>query len=379
MNALILPINPANAATTPFSPPTIDFFYSSTCPHCKAELSFLGQMQDKYVELRINKYNVYEPNTVNTLKIFFNKYKVPDSKQGQVPITFIGQKYFIGFDETVSNDLEHEIKKRIKQENDQSDNTIRTTTGTIRLPLLGEIKLSDHSPLFLSIAIGTLDGFNACAMTALGFLLAVLIASKMRKKVLIVGGTFIFVSGLVYFLFISAWLNLLLFLNQARWITLAIGATTIVFGVFMLKDYISGIVCKICHIDPKSKNPLNNWQKKLFTRLSYLTSAQMPLILMLLGVSIVAAGINTIELFCSFGFPLAFTNYLTTLGLSTSSYYLYLIIYVIFYMIDDFIIFLIALFTLRVTKMSDKYLRFIMLISGVALLLLGVYMLWQGF
>jgi len=82
-----------------------------------------------------------------------------------------------------------------------------------------------------------------------------------------------------------------------------------------------------------------------------------------------------VELFCSFGFPLAFTNFLTTLNLSTSSYYFYLITYVVFYMIDDFIIFLIALATLRITKMSDKYLRFIMLISGIVLLLLGITMI----
>jgi len=224
---------PANATTTPVY---IDFFYSPTCPHCKSEISFLGQMQNKYPELQVNQYNVFDSGSIEKLKTFFEKYKVSASQQGQVPITFINDEYYIGFDDSIGNDIEYQIKKIIKSETKKTLPTNTSTTGTLKLPLIGELKLSDHSPLFLSIAIGTLDGFNACAMTALGFLLAVLIATKMRKKVLIVGGTFIFISGLVYFFFISAWLNLLIFLNHARWISFAIGFITIFFGLFMLKD-----------------------------------------------------------------------------------------------------------------------------------------------
>ncbi len=374
---LILPFKQAMAV----SPPTIDLFYSPTCPHCKEEISFLGTLENKYPNLIINKHNVFQSNTTEVLKTFFEKYKVPAFKQGQVPITFINDEYYVGFNNIIGNDIENQIKKAEKKIDNQTatPTTDVSATKTLKLPLLGNINLSEHSPLFLSIFIGTLDGFNACAMVALGFLLAVLIATKMRKRLLLVGGTFILVSGLVYFLFISAWLNLFMFLGQAMWINIVVSAITIMFALFILKDYIKGIVCKICNIDPNSKNPLDKWQKKLFTAMSRITSSNMPLPLMLLGVAVVAAGINTVELFCSFGFPLAFTSYLTSLGLSTSSYYFYLIIYVVFYMIDDFIIFLVALATLRVTKMSDKYLRFIMLISGIVLLLLGIFMISRVF
>lgn len=359
----------------------LELFYSPTCPHCHNEISFLGTMQTKYKKLQVNNHNVFDVGTKNKLTEYYKKYNVPKFRQGQVPLTFINNKYYLGFSDSIAYEIENQIKKLDKKQVDQNNYQKNTTntTNTLNIPLLGNINLKEHSPLFLSIFLGTLDGFNACAMVALGFLLAVLIATRMRKRVLIVGGTFILVSGLVYFLFISAWLNLFIFLGQARWITIIISLITILFGLFVLKDYIFGIVCKICNINPNSKNPLNKWQKKLFTKMSSITGSKMPLPLMLLGVAIVAAGINTIELFCSLGFPLAFANYLTSLGLSTSNYYFYLIIYVIFYMIDDLIIFLIALATLRITKISDKYLRFIMFISGIVLIILGIYMLTKGF
>ena len=377
LSVLILPLKSVQAVELP----EINVFYSPSCPHCLSELSFLGKIQDKYPDIKINKYNVYNSNITQLLEKFYSDYKVPKIRQGAVPITFIDKEYYSGFTDSIGNDIEYQLKKIINKSDKNNDTRtpISTSTrNTLNIPFFGEYTLSGHSPLYLSIILGALDGFNACAMIALGFLLAVLIATKMRKKVLLVGGTFIFVSGLVYFLFISAWLNLMMFLSAARWINWVVGIVTIVFALFMLKDYIIGVVCKICQIDPKGKNILNNWQRKLFTKMSQITSSSMPLPLMLLGVAIVAAGINTVELFCSIGFPLAFTNFLTTLNLPTSSYYFYLIVYVIFYMIDDFIIFLIALATLRVTKMSDKYLRAIMLISSIVLLLLGIVMLTRG-
>jgi len=379
LSVLILPLKNVRAADLP----EMNLFYSPTCPHCLAELSWLGTIQNKYPDLVVNRYNVFESNTSNLLKKFYSDYKVPKIRQGTVPITFLDDEYYYGFSDTIGNDIEYQIKtlsnKTVKEDKKKKQTSTSTSRNSLKIPFIGEFTLSNHSPLFLSIILGTLDGFNACAMIALGFLLAVLIATKLRKRVLLVGGTFIFVSGIVYFLFISAWLNLMLFLSNVQWITMTVGIVTIFFALFMLKDYIVGVVCKICQINPKGSNILNNWQKKLFTKMSQITSSKMPLPLMLLGVAVVAAGINTVELFCSFGFPLAFTNYLTTLNLPTSNYYFYLIIYVVFYMIDDFIIFMIALATLRITKMSDRYLRVIMLISSIVLLLLGVVMIMKGF
>ena len=108
-----------------------------------------------------------------------------------------------------------------------------------------------------------------------------------------------------------------------------------------------------------------------------LTTSKMSLPLMLLGVSIIAVGVNSIELVCSMGIPLAFTSLLSSLNLTSSSYYFYLVVYIIFYMLDDFLIFLLAVWTLRITSVSKKYLQIIKLVSGILLLILGLIILFN--
>jgi len=148
--------------------------------------------------------------------------------------------------------------------------------------------------------------------------------------------------------------------------------------LFLLKDYINGVVCKICKVDPNGKeSALTRFQRYLFARANRAVSSEMPILLMVLSIAIIAAGINMIELFCSLGFPLAYTKILVEHNLPTYQYYLYLLVYVIFYMIDDFLIFLVAVFTLRVTKVSEKYLKYIKLISAIILIILGLLMLFK--
>lgn len=108
-----------------------------------------------------------------------------------------------------------------------------------------------------------------------------------------------------------------------------------------------------------------------------IVNAQMPLPLILLGVAITAAGINLVELVCSLGFPLAFTKILTSSSLPIISYYFYLLVYILFYMIDDLIIFLLAVLFLRITQISERYLKAITLISSILLLILGLIIIFQ--
>lgn len=302
----------------------VHFFYSPTCPVCKEAKPYLENLyKDKLI-----KHNVFDSEEVELLDDFYQKYNVPEIEQGLVPITFIGDKYILGFNQE-------------------------------------EFKPTSKSPLILAITLGALDGFNPCAMLALAFLLTILITTKSRKKILLIAGTFILVSGLVYFLFISAWLNLFLFLSFVKYISVLVGLVIIFFALAM----IWGPLCRLCKLDSRS----GRWQGKIMAKLEKFS--KLPLGLALLGVALVAAGVNTIELFCSFGFPLAFTKFLTSLNLPIIEYYFYILIYVIFYMLDDFLIFLLALWTLRITGLQEKYLKYIKYISAIILLILGIIML----
>jgi len=402
----------------------INFFRSNTCPHCNHEEEFLEELEGKY-QIKVNRFLVSEKDNAQLLLRLYNEYEVSSELRGYIPATFVGERYFIGYDtpEKMGWKIEHYIQELVverlerQKEEEQSEEepeeepeetepekpeeggggeVFEEDERKISIPYLGEIKIdfqnrkidaklvfigdiginfSNKSPLFISILFGTLDGFNACAMVALGFLLAVLIGTGTRKRIFLIGGTFILVSGLVYFLIISAWMELFLCLSHIKLITTLIGIIVVIFSASLLKDYWRGITCKICELGKTKDNFLTRFQKKLFEKMEMFSSGKISLPLSLLGIAVVAAGVNMVELCCSFGLPVAFTKMLSSFSLPGSSHYFYILIYVTFYMLDDFLIFLFAVLAMRITQTSERYLKAVKLISGILLLVLGLIMI----
>lgn len=370
----------------------INFFHSRTCPVCQKEGEFLNQLDSDFPNLIINRYDIAEIANINKIEDFYNNYKVPEENWGLVPATFIGDQAYLGFGEKTADFMRKQITKLSQGENGGFGTELSESTfeqkitdqldvlkqRKINIPFWGELEVAGLSPFNLSLMVGVLDGFNACAMVALSILLAILISTGNRKRVILIGGTFILVSGLVYYVFIAAWLNVFLFLGYIKIITYIISAFIILFAIFLLKDYFNDIICKLCNVkNDKPDGYVTIFQKYLFAKASKTVSSEMPLLPMLLGIAVVAAGINMVELFCSLGFPLAYTKILASHNLPNYQYYLSLLVYIFFYMLDDLLIFLIAVFTLRVTKVSEKYLKLIKLISGAVLLILGLIMLFR--
>jgi hypothetical protein len=350
----------------------LDLFFSPTCPHCIAEESYLKDLQTKYPQLEVAKYDVTDQVNEKLIITFYNKLQVPQEDWGLVPANFINDKFFIGFDNGIQDYLNSQLTGYIPTA------TTSSPVGGITIPFLGHIRTSGISSLVLAIVLGFLDGLNPCALAALGFLLALAAATGDRKKIFWIGGTFIAVSGLILFFFISVWLNVFMFLGQIRWITIAIGALVIVFAGVILNEYLKNIFCKLCDSDNDKKLTVR-WQRKFFGFLTELSQMDRSLPVILLGVAAVAAGLNLIQAVCSIGLPLAFTKTLSSQNLSTWKYYAYLLVYILFYVINQIIIFLIALFTLKATHIENKYFKVVKLVSGFALLILGVIMIFRAF
>ncbi|MFA5029228.1 MAG: hypothetical protein WC518_00575 [Patescibacteria group bacterium] len=355
----------------------VNLFYSPTCPHCTKERAFLDVIENKYPQIKVNRFNVTEAGSVDKLKEFYGKYKVPEDSWGLVPVTFIADKFFLGFSDSTAKEIENCLTDLCQVDISAGGATGDSFTRWLSLPFGKQIDVSKFSPLTLSIVVGFLDGFNVCSMMALIFLLTAMASTGRRRKVILVGGVFILVSGLIYFLFISAWLNLFLFLGYIKIITVGVAVLIIIFAALLLKEYFANIICKLCDVKEEKESFFVKAQKRLFTQMIKLSAAEMPLILTLLGVALVAIGVNTIELMCSLGFPMAYTKILAGHHLATAAYYFYLFIYIFFYMLIEFVIFLAAVVTLRVVSLSDKYFKAIKLVSGIILLLLGLAMLFR--
>lgn len=80
---------------------------------------------------------------------------------------------------------------------------------------------------------------------------------------------------------------------------------------------------------------------------------------------------------CSLGFPLIFTEILSLNNIKGIMKIIYLLIYIFFYMFDDILIFVIAMKTLEVTGVTNKYSKYTKLIGGILMIIIGILMIFK--
>ncbi|MFA4942006.1 MAG: hypothetical protein WC582_05485, partial [Patescibacteria group bacterium] len=240
---------------------------------------------------------------------------------------------------------------------------------TINIPILGEVKVAGLSLPIFTVIVGALDGFNPCAMWVLLFLISLLLGMKDRKKMWILGSSFIIASGAVYFLFLAAWLNFFLFLGFIFWIRLVIGVFAMGSGYYHLKEYFKNRK-GVCAVTGDEK------RRAWFDRIKVVI-AKENFWLALGGIIILAGAVNLVELLCSAGLPAIYTQVLTLSNLSSWQYYTYLLLYIFVFMLDDILIFVIAMLTLQMRAVNSKYASWSNLIGGIIIFAIGVLLIFR--
>ena len=335
---------------------TIYFFHQDGCPHCAKEKEFLKKIKDKY-DVNILDYEV----TKNATNLeYVTKAKEKFMVDGyNVPFTVIGTKYFIGYDSTDDEDIENVIKAYLGLENNL-DNDTKT------LPILGKVNLKKVSIPLVAVILGLIDGFNPCAMWILLFLISMLFHMKSRKRMWLLGLTFLFTSAFVYFLAMLG-INSLFRVFNIQYIKYAISIVALIGGIINIRSFIvtKDTGCNV--VDDKKR-------KKYFEKIKKFTT-EKSIFLALIGVIALAASVNLVELACSAGFPAIFIEILDLNNISGATSILYILIYILFFLLDDIIIFVIAMVTLEATGISTKYNRLSHLIGGILMILIGILLI----
>lgn len=235
---------------------------------------------------------------------------------------------------------------------------------SVQTAWFGRLNARDMGLPAFTLALGLLDGFNPCAMWVLLFLLSLLVNLQDRWKMFIIAGTFVAVSGLVYFAFMAAWLNVFVLVGLSRASEIVLGGVAIMIGAINVKDFWAfrrGITLDI----PEAAKP------GLYAGIRKVLSAEH-LPEALTAVALLACLVNVIELLCTAGFPAVYTRVLTLHQLPWWEYYGYLALYNVAYVLDDSLMVAIAVFTLSRSKLQEKAGRWLKLASGVVMLGLGV-------
>jgi thiol-disulfide isomerase/thioredoxin len=346
-------------------------FYSDTCPHCTKEKEMLNELVEKNSNIVLH---LHEIHSYDSYKLWEKMANELGTKPSLVPFTVIGNVYFIGYSEVnTKNEIINEINKRLYPNNEEEiENEPKEENEKdnyqLDVPIIGKIETKDLSLPLIAIIIGTLDGFNPCAMWVLLFLISILMGMKDKKKMWTLGLAFIITSALIYFLFMVAWLNVALFVGSLLWIRLLVAGVALVGGFINLKSGLKKDTgCEV--VDDKKR-------EKIFTRIKKFTS-EKKFLLALGGIILLAISVNLIELLCSAGLPVIFTQILALNELTSIEYYLYILLYIIFFMIDDILVFFIAMATLKLTGISTKYGKISHIIGGILMIVIGLLLIFN--
>lgn len=385
----------------------IHLFYGNGCPHCAAEEEFLSDYLKDRTDVKLYKYEIWYDSHNQELLSKVQKEMGTTNKNG-VPFTVIGKKTIVGYADGVTDEqikdainyylnndyrdyvgeitgkvkkteVKEDITKDESKTEDKKENKMEKADDTkdsdqtdenVTVPVLGKINAKKVSLPILAVVLGFVDGFNPCAMWILIFLITMLFNMKDRKKMWILGLTFILTSGIVYLMFMLAWLNLATFISKIAFIRLLIAVIALVVGLINVYKYIDSLKKKDEGCDVVDKKD----RKKIMEKIISITH-EKKFIIALLGIMVLAASVNIIELMCSIGIPLLFTQILAMNNLSTFSYMIYMFIYIFFFLIDDIVIFVISMVTLKVTGLSTKYTKYSHLIGGIIMLIIGLLLI----
>ena len=362
-------------------------FYSNTCSHCEAEMKLLDELQEDYDNLRIYKYEISEDKNSLLLSKVSEMF---NTNVTGVPFTIIGEKTFFGYSEenskkkfvgTIEYYSSHGYVDKVGEylgnelptyEIDNNDITVDEYIKdygeyNFNIPIIGTVSTKDLTLPLIAIIMGFIDGVNPCAMWVLLFLISMLIGMHDRKKMFILGGAFLLTSALIYFFIMLAWLNIAVLVTKITIIRLVIAIIALLGGLYNLysvyKTKENG-----CNVTTKKD------RKKILERIKKFTS-EKSLMLSVIGVIALAISVNLIELACSAGLPVMFTQILAINNLTKVEYLCYIILYIVFFLIDDFIIFLLAITSMKVSGISAKYGKVSKIIGAIFLIIIGVLLI----
>ena len=367
---------------------TLYLFYGDGCPHCAQEKIFLDSIKDSYDNLDIVMYEVWK-NPENQKFLEQVKTELGIQRSG-VPVTIIGDTYMVGWSEALEGRITRAIRfynqneyvdvieqirngsfvkteeyeTEFDKEEEKSDDS-----ATVKVPIIGNVNLKNVSLTTAGVILGLIDGFNPCAMWVLLFLISMLIGMKNKKRMWIIGLTFLGSSALVYMLIMLSWLNIVVSVATSIWVRNLIACIAIIGGIVNLVNFFKHQDSGCSVVDEKKR-------KSVFSRIKKFTQ-EKSLILALIGAVALAFSVNIIELACSAGLPLVYTQLLAINNITGFGAFLYVLLYIIFCLLDDLIIFFIAMKTMEVTGFSTKYSKYSHLVGGLLMVLIGILLIFK--
>ena len=376
----------------------IEYFGRKDCKNCANLEKFLKELSTKRDDFEYVEHKIDESKEE---KVFFDETTSKLKLVKGTPIIYIDGHIIQGFNtaDTTGKEIENLInsgktkdkiltlKEYVEsgQTGNVSSNGAVCTGDTVcevpgltkgaenqvlvNIPIINKtVDLTNYSLLTMSIILGTIDGFNPCAMWVLVLFLTALIAVGNKVKMFRVAGLFILAEAVMYFFILNAWIYAWDFVGLDKWVTPLVGIVGIIGGIFFIRNYLKKgdtLECEVTDFEQRARisKKIKDIANKPFTLLTALA---------IIGL---ALSVNVIEFACSVGIPQTYTKILQINEVPFWTRQFYTFIYIIGYMIDDIIVFGFALMSVNKLQLTTKYSKWVNLFGGILMIILGLIML----
>ncbi|MBT6143248.1 glutaredoxin [bacterium] len=359
------------------------------CQHCQAQKEFLMDLKTDYPNLQINYYEV------NQHPQLWQEVTGLSGVISATPITIIGGSLVQGFDsaettgrlyrDILSSGNANSVSLREYLDSNLHDKVQAGGAGCaddsgacgverqyepfyVKLPFLPSFDVKKYSLPVMSFLLGAIDGFNPCAMWVLVTFILVLAKIGNRRKLIEVVALFLVAQAIMYALILNVWIGVWDFVGLDAIITPIIGAVAIGAGSFFLWEFFQvGAECKVTD---------SNKRKETKSKIEKIATAKLTIVSALAIIGL-ALSVNVINFACSIGIPQVFTKILELNLVGFWGRQFYVGLYILAFLLDDLLVFVLALWSLNKLGFTSKYSKASNLIGGLVMLALGSIMLFK--
>ncbi len=365
---------------------TLYFFWGEDCPHCAAAKPMLAALEARYPQLEVRSLEVW--NSAENQRVFSDMIAKFGIKRTGVPTFFVGQRYWVGYVEsTTPRQLEAAILQCLASGcPDAGDGVFAPAAESppsgiptnpeepmpgqevINLPIFGEVDAGSQSLTLVTLLIAVVDGVNPCSLWVLSVLIALTLRTGSRRTIAVIGLVYIFVTAAVYALFIAGLFSIFSVVSFAPWVRIVIALIATGFAAINIKDFFwfkKGVSLTI----PEASKP------GIYQRMRHIIAVTDSMPTLIAATAVLAAGVSFVELACTAGFPVLWTNIVAAQDVSPLIFAMLLGLYMLVYQLDELVIFGGAIVTLRATKLQEKQGRLLKLVGGMLMLSLAIVML----
>lgn len=200
------------------------YFYGDGCVHCAKVEPFIERLEEKYPELRLEKLEVYN-NATNQQRFVASNQQHTMTNTG-VPEIVIGNTVLLG-EIQIQDSFETLILLEKARSESSGPSSLTPAPSSSQLPAL--------TPQMV-IVPALIDSLNPCALSVLIFLLISIAVAANRRRILIIGGSYIAAVFLFHLLVGIGIFSVVSFSGISRIFSLAGAAVALLLGLVTLAD-----------------------------------------------------------------------------------------------------------------------------------------------